>query len=286
MLRYATLFLLIATLSFAQTRREFEVASIKPVSGQPVNQVAVGLHIDGSQVRLSYLSLKDYIGVAYRLKLNQITGPDWMGSQRFDISAKLPEGASQSDVPEMLQALLTERFQIKSHRETKDLPVYALGVGKEGLKIQPSDPTGTIADSNGAVNVAAGGNGTGVAINFGGGAYFNLGPNGFEAKRLPFGTFADMLTRFMDRPVVDMTNLKGAYDMTLDLAPEDRTAMLIRSAVNAGVVLPPQALGLLDTASNASLSDAMKKLGLTLEAKRAPMEILVIDQLQKTPTEN
>jgi len=286
MLRYAALCVLVATLSFAQTRREFEVASIKPVSGQPVNQVAVDLHIDGSQVRLSYLSLKDYIGVAYRLKLNQIMGPDWMGSERFDIAAKLPEGASQSDVPEMLQALLTERFQIKSHRETKDLPVYALEVGKEGLKIKASDPNGTIADSNGAVNVAAGGNGTGVAISFGGGSYFNLGPNGFEAKRLPFTTFADMLTRFLDRPVVDMTNLKGAYDLTLDLTPEDRTTMLIRSAVNAGVVLPPQALGLLDTASNASLSDALKKFGLTLEAKKAPLEVLVIDQLQKTPTEN
>jgi uncharacterized protein (TIGR03435 family) len=93
-----------------------------------------------------------------------------------------------------------------------------------------------------------------------------------------------MLTRFLDRPVVDMTNLKGSYDLTLDLTPEDRMVMLIRSAVAAGVVLPPQALALLDTGSNASLNDALRKIGLTLVARRAPLEVLVIDEMQKIPT--
>jgi uncharacterized protein (TIGR03435 family) len=97
---------------------------------------------------------------------------------------------------------------------------------------------------------------------------------------------ADMLTRFLDRPVIDMTNLKGAYDFTLELTPEDRMGMMIRSAVAAGMVLPPQALALLDGASNDSLSNAMKKVGLTLEPRKTPLEVVVIDQMQRTPTEN
>jgi uncharacterized protein (TIGR03435 family) len=100
------------------------------------------------------------------------------------------------------------------------------------------------------------------------------------------GIYADMLTRFLDRPVVDKTGLNASYDMTLPVSPEDRLTMLIRSAVTAGVVLPPQALRLLDTASHDSLSSSMGKYGLTLRSSREQLEVLVIDSMQKTPTEN
>jgi uncharacterized protein (TIGR03435 family) len=287
MIRPTLLLLLTVAVSFAQTSKQFEVASIRPVAEQPPNQVGVGLTINGSQVRISYLSLKDYIGIAYRMRINQVVGPDWLGSQRFDIAAKLPEGAPQADVPEMLQALLADRFQMKSHRESKEFPVYALEVAKTGLKITESmtEAEAAAADA-GAVNIAAGGSGLGATINFGNGSHFTLGVNGFETKRLTMGMFADMLTRFLDRPVIDMTGLKAGYDMTLELSPEDRMAMLIRSAVSAGVVLPPQALTLLDGASGDSLSNSLKKAGLTLESRRAPLDVIVVDQIQKTPTEN
>jgi uncharacterized protein (TIGR03435 family) len=123
-------------------------------------------------------------------------------------------------------------------------------------------------------------------ITFGKDMYFSLGANGFEVKNLTMEMAADMLTRFLDRPVVDMTKLKGTYDFTLDLTPEDRMVMMVRSAVAAGIVLPPQALALLDTGSNASLTDALRKVGLTLDARRAPLDVLVIDEIRKTPTEN
>jgi uncharacterized protein (TIGR03435 family) len=279
--------LLTTVVAFGQTRKEFEVASIRPVGDQPANQVTAGLHIDGSQVRITSLSMKDYISLAYRMRLNQIAGPDWIGSVRFDIAAKLPDGASQDDVLGMLQVLLTERFQIKMHREMKEFSVYALGVAKTGLKLTPSVTEDEIKKADrGAINVAAGGSGAGVAINFGQGAYLALGEKSMEIKKLDMPTIADMLTRFLDRTVVDQTNLKGGYDLELGLTPEDRLTMLIRSAVTAGVVLPPQALALLDGASNDSLSEALKKVGLTLEAQKAPLEVLVIDQIQKTPTEN
>lgn len=269
---------------FAQVRKEFEVASIKAAAERPINQVAVGLHVDGAQARISYLSLKDYIGTAFRVRPNQIVGPDWLASQRFDIIAKLPEGASQADVPEMLQALLVDRFQMKMHREMRELPIYALKVASTGLKLTESGPGDVDADA--PINVAAGGDATGLAINFGGGSYISMSPTALEIKKLTMRMIADSLTRFVDRTVVDMTNVKGAYDVTVNLTPEDRFAMMIRAGVNAGLSLPPQALAMMDNASNASLFDGLKKSGLTLEPQRSPLEVLIIDQIERTPTEN
>lgn len=280
------LLLLTALLAFGQTRKEFEVASIRVATEQPTNTVGVGLQVDGSQVRISYLSLKDYISIAYKVRVNQIIGPDWLGSQRFDIAGKLPDGSSRSDVNEMLQTLLAERFQLKVHREMKELPVYALEVAKTGLKATQTVPPDAVIESADAVNVAAGGSAAGVAISFGRGSSFTLGTSAFEVKRLTMGMIADMFTRFLDRPVVDMTNLKGGYDLVLDIAPEERLPMMVRSAVTAGVVLPPQALALLDGSSMSSLVESMKKVGLSLEARRVPLEVIVVDQMQKTPTEN
>jgi uncharacterized protein (TIGR03435 family) len=90
----------------------------------------------------------------------------------------------------------------------------------------------------------------------------------------------------MDRPVVDMTNLKGAYDFVLNVTPEDRIGMMIRSAINAGVTLPPQALKALDNATGDSLTAALEKIGLTLTPRKGPVEVIVVDSIQKTPSEN
>ena len=97
---------------------------------------------------------------------------------------------------------------------------------------------------------------------------------------------ADTLTRFVDRPVVDATELKGTYDFTLEFSPEDFRAMMIRSAITAGVVLPPGVERLADGASGDSLFTAIQTLGLKLESRKAPLDALVIDQIQKAPTEN
>ena len=204
---------------------QFEVASVRPTAEQPQAQVAAGVHIDGSQVRVTSLSVKDYISIAYRTRLNQITGPDWLGSQRFDVAAKLPEGAKQANVPEMLQALLAGRFRMKLHREMKEFPVYVLEAAKTGVKLVETEGSAGATD-DGGINIAAGGNSAGVAISFGNGGSFTLAEKSLETKKLSMATFADLLTRFLDRPVIDKTNLKGLYDMTLDLTPEDRLVML------------------------------------------------------------
>src|SRR5215468_9593276 len=117
--------LLTCSVVIGQTKVEFEVASIKPSPDMGPNNSA-GLHIDGAQIRVTWLSLKDYIGMAYRTKLPQISGPEWMAAERFDIAAKLPEGTTTAQIPEMLQSLLADRFGMKSHHERKEFPVYAL----------------------------------------------------------------------------------------------------------------------------------------------------------------
>ncbi len=275
---------LVCFLVLGQLGPEFEVASIRLSADQALQQINVGLRMDGSQARFTYLSLKDYIGMAYRLKAHQILGPDWLGSQRFDIAAKLPEGSSQDHIPEMLQTLLADRFQMKSHRDRRELPVYALEAAKSGFKIKESEPGPDSQDK--APGVSAVGSPAGGGINLGNGSFFTFGDNRFEGKKLSMAMLADMLTRFLDRPVVDATGLKGNYDLILEIPPEDYRAMLVRSAVNSGIVLPPVALRLLETATDSSLSGALQKAGLALESRKAPLDVLVVDSMQKLPTEN
>src|ERR1700712_5003650 len=99
---------------------EFEVASIKPSAPPGQGQVNVGVHIDGARLSCTYLSLKDYIRMAYRMKDHQIIGPDFLASDRFDIAATLPSAEARDKVPEMLQTLLADRFHLTFHRDSKE----------------------------------------------------------------------------------------------------------------------------------------------------------------------
>ena len=273
--------------AFAQNspRPEFEVATIRPSAQGLQDGATAGVRIDGAQFRAATLTLKDYIGMAYRVKLYQISGPDWIGSDRFDISATLPPGAS-AQIPEMMQRLLEDRFQIKVHREKKDFPVYVLEVAKGGLKMQESAPDPNAEDANAPLTISGSGSAQGISVNLGRGSSYAFANNKFEAKRVAMAMLDEVLERFVDRPIVDMTDLKGSYDVSLPVTEEDYRIMLIRAGVNAGVSLPPQALRLLDGASTPSLFDAMQKLGLKLEARKAPLDMIVVDDARKTPTEN
>src|SRR2546422_156297 len=194
--------------AFGQAQPEFEVASIRPSAPITTGQVKAGVHIDGARIICTFLSLKDYIGMAYRVKMHQISGPDWLGSARFDIAATLPAGVARERVSDMLQALLAERFRMKLHRDTKEFPVYGLVAGKSGLKMKESTAdsgaaSGEAADKE-AVNVTASGGRGGTTINFGKGSYFTVGNNRFEGTKLSMASLADTLARFADRPIVDM----------------------------------------------------------------------------------
>jgi uncharacterized protein (TIGR03435 family) len=272
---------------------QFEVASIRPSAPTSLGQVGLGLHIDGSQVSIRQFALKDEIAIAFKLKQYQVSGPDWLATEKFDIVAKLPDGAPRDQVREMLQALLLDRFQMKTHHESKDFSVYAVVVGKGGLKMKesPADPADPPADGdkkpdNGAVNVSVSGGRGGVVANYGNGSFFTLGNNRIDAQKMQMSYVADMLARFEDRPVLDFTELKGKYDFTLTFTEEDYHAMMIRAAISSGMALPPEAIQAMQNASGDSLFSALQTVGLKLESRKAPLDVLVIDHAEKAPTEN
>jgi uncharacterized protein (TIGR03435 family) len=284
----------------------FEVASIKsatmPTPAQVLSgQLHIGMKVDAARVDIGTLSLAELIRIAYRVKSYQVTGPAWMSSERFDIAAKLPEGATTEQVPEMLQALLAERFQLKIHRENKDQSVYALVVAKGGPKLKPADPDPETPAGGAPVQdnqVRISGNpesGRGVMVAGGQSGPMRMSmANGLmhmEAQKVTMAAFAEMLTRFLDHPAVDMTEIKGNYQVAFDLSMED----LRNIASRAGMAFPVAAGGgdsprpadsASDPSSGSTIFNAVQQLGLKLEPRKAPIELIVVDHLEKTPTEN
>ena len=296
----------------------FEVASIKPAA--PMDPAAimagkahVGMKIDAARVDIGFLALGDLIRVAYKLKSYQLVGPDWingLNTQRWDIMAKMPPGANKDQVPEMLQTLLAERFKLEFHRETKEHSAYALTVAKSGLKMKeaPPDPDPKKAEpappgaeptpppGNDNPQIKMTGSGDTRTVTVGGGEAGNMkmtvSPTGMhmEAEKMPMEGLIELLSKMTDRPVVDMTELKGKYQVALDLSMADLMAM----ARAAGAPVPAAApggdsKGPADAASDPSTGSVfttVQQLGLKLESKKLPVEILVIDKLEKTPTEN
>src|SRR5689334_12136004 len=201
------------------TTLEFEVASVRPTPPSQEHGMSLALKVDASQVRVIALPLRDIMAAAYRLKPYQISGPDWIETTPFDISATMPAGATIRQMPDMLQSLLVERFGLVFHRDKKELPVYALVVGKSPLKLRPhatdNEPaaadrlTWSLAGSpSGVSNVAV----DGSSYSFAGGK--------FEGKKLTVTALATELERYSPRPIVDMTQLAGAFDATFSVTPE------------------------------------------------------------------
>jgi uncharacterized protein (TIGR03435 family) len=160
--------------SQAQDKFEFEVASVKPYSIQNDGStpVTLGARIDGAQVRMTGMTMRDFLSTAYRVKVYQINGPDWIATERYDIAAKLPSGVSPEKLPEMTESLLKERFGLRMHREQKEMPVYVLTIGKPPLKL-----TEVIVDKNAPAPAASRsrtGAHEGLAVNMGNGSSYSL----------------------------------------------------------------------------------------------------------------
>ena len=258
----------------------------------------VGMNVDGARVDIGNFSLADLVRVAYRVKAYQISGPDWMKSERFDVMAKIPEGVSKDKVPEMLQALLEERFGVKVHRESKEHAVYALVVAKGGAKLKDAPPDEDIPENapgmaigteKGPVRMTTDSKGVVVRSANTGTTRMSMQPNGnmrMESSKVSMSDFADMLSRFVDRPVVDRTELTGHYQVALELSMEDMRNI----ARSAGVTIPGGGDGKPAEAasdpSGGTIFQAVQQLGLKLEPRKDAIETLVVDHVEKTPTEN
>jgi uncharacterized protein (TIGR03435 family) len=288
----AVVFLLLITMSAvtlaaapqaASVKVQFEVASIRPITPEVGAGAAVtaGVRIDGVQLHAS-MPLRAFVSVAWQAHPWQFEAPEWMSSQWYEISATLPEGHAK-DIQEMLQALLIERFNMKTHREAKELPIYALTLTKTGITAK-EDPLDPIDRSSQAVTTSSE---TTTMSTLQRGATLAIGGDKIEAKKLTMSMLADQLTHFVDRPVIDQTGIAAdaAYDFTLELTHEDFMASRVRGALAAGFTPPPEALKLLENSGD-SVRTALAQVGLRLEPRKARMEVLVIDSADKTPSRN
>jgi uncharacterized protein (TIGR03435 family) len=266
-------------------RAEFEVASLRPTPPSDVHGLSLGFRMDSAGMHIGGLTLREIVATAYRVKTYQVRGPDWAETERFDINATLPANSNADQIPEMLQALLAKRFGLALHREKKEMPVYALVIGKPPLRVQevPQDPAA--GATTGLMNGTLSGGPAGIYRDFGNGSSYSFVAGKFEGKKLKAAAFAIELERYADRPIVDLTELKGVYDVRFDVIPEDYQALLRRAAVNSGMVVPAQMMRAIDTETN-PLPQAIEQLGLKLDARRMSVDLLLIDQARRTPAEN
>jgi uncharacterized protein (TIGR03435 family) len=268
------------------------------------------MHIEGARATFTYMSLKELVAYAYKVRAFQVSGPDWLTTDRFDIAAKLPEGASKDDVPAMLQALLVERFKLAAHLETKEHPVLGLVVAKGGPKLKeapvpapmddnaPLKPGETKVDSiDGPMRLTRNTDGS-TTYNMGNRGSFKLtidGQNGtmhMEADGMVMRGLAMMLTSLgggSGRQVVDMTGLKGNYELAIEFSLQD----LVANLRDQGIDIPNgpgggggRDAGASDPSGNSTVADALGKLGLKLERTKANVEQLVLDHAEKLPSEN
>jgi uncharacterized protein (TIGR03435 family) len=286
----------------------FEVATIKTAAPlNPVNIAAgqmphVGMNIQGTRVDIGWMSLADLIVTAYKVREYQLSGPDWMKAQRFDILARMPDGTTKDDVPEMLQALLAERFGLKIHKEMREDSIYALVVARGGhkLKESPPDPELPPADAanppkdaiqlpNGAgLKMDRAGAGATVTSADRGTTHVSMTPDGhirMEMSKMSMEALAQSLNRLVDHPVFDMTDLKGNYQIALELSMDT----MMNAAKALGMNIPGAGGGAgqaSDPAGAGSIFNSIQQLGLRLEPRKMPLEYVIVDHLEKTPTEN
>lgn len=211
--------------------------------------------------------LYSLITTVYRLKPYEVVAPQWTRTEQFTIVAKVPEGATRDQTLAMWQTLLRQRFGMETHRAPKEVAVYDLAVAKGGPKLDQS-PDPPAAPSPRTPTWTEGPNGCPVFADGRKGASMGMLPGRFRicAARMTITELIRALTGLVDRPVIDKTGLDGKYDFKLEFHPqafhdvEDAWPSL-------EVALPVQ-------------------LGLKLEPEKSPIQALIVDKIQKTPTEN
>jgi uncharacterized protein (TIGR03435 family) len=262
----------------------FEVASVKKNASSPrfmaVRPRAGGLATENAPLRLLMQN-------AYGVQAFQISeGPAWIQSEGYDIEAKADGKASRAQILLMLRSLLEDRFQLKLHRETKELPVYALTVAKSGLKLQPRkeggcipvDPSGTLPPPSNTPGQRAPGFPCGMPG-------VMMEPSGvrIEGGKVAMPDFIRVLSMVLGRPVLDRTGFTETFDVRLDFTPDEAAAGLPRSAGAGDPDSPPSAA---DPGSPPTIFAAIQEqLGLKLESVKGPVEVLVIDHVER-PSQN
>ncbi len=311
----------------SQSKFTFDVATIKPAAPLDTAQMAadmkagrlpkVGQQIDATRAMYTYTQLDQLIALAYKLRIYQISGPPWLSQERFDIVATFPEGATKDDVPDMLRSLLEDRFKLVAHHAQEEHKVLALIVGKNGPKMKEAATAPQAFDPNsppdpGERQVDDAGGPLRIKMNTDGTIAVNMGARGtiiekidrqsmtFDIKSsgVTMEGFAQLLSTLLmqmgganSRQVVDMTGLKGYYQIDVQISIADLMAMARTQGMGmpanpsngTGANAAPEAS---DPGGGSSVFESVSQMGLKLEDSKATVDRLVIDHIEKTPTEN
>jgi len=224
----------------------FEVASVR--AGQPGRE---SIEFGPASLTMRNTRLSGLIRWAYGVQDVQVVGPDWLQDAWFEVFAKSAGEAPVGELREMLRNLLAERFKLDVHRDHKEMTALVLSVSKNGHKLVAVDAEGSPSFQTGKLNLT----GRGATI----------------------GQMCDFIARELHDPVIDQTGLAGRYNYFLDIEPYFTEESRKDAGANGGK--PPDA--------HAIIAAAMQKeLGLKVESKKVPVEVIVVDHVEKTPVEN
>jgi uncharacterized protein (TIGR03435 family) len=266
----------------------FEAASVK--ASQPGTRAYMrggpGTS-DPGQFWYSGASLRSLLMTAYSAKAYQISGPDWMGIDKFDIVAKVPAGSTKQQLNVMLQNLLAERFGVAVHRESRELLGYELRIAKEGLKLKPAGEPVSKDDKAHEGALLQSGRDVMPPSHSEGLLLFWDRSLGYGNYRLPnnrgrtlgiaqsMAALVSLCEARAGLPVVDKTGLTGRYDYSFDYVA-DSPARQPDASPTATAMEPGEDF----------LTAFQRQLGLKLEKKRVPIDVLVIERANRAPVEN
>jgi uncharacterized protein (TIGR03435 family) len=263
----------------------FTVASVKPLvqvpGGGRSGGIAMPLNEPG-RLRFPAATLKSLAMFAWNVKDFQIVGPGWIGDERFTIDATMPPDTTADQTRAMLRNLLADRFKVEVRRETRPLSIYSMVIAKNGLKMPNTPPphakelgnSGFATDGFPFVPPEV----TGVTV------FIINGQMRITAQQATMHELAVQLERLLDRPVTDETKLTAKFNFILNCSPEGLTGPGGRPLP----ALPRDAATGLEAGEPLRdvFSALQSEIGIKLEPKRGPLEMIVIDHAEKVPTAN
>jgi uncharacterized protein (TIGR03435 family) len=230
----------------------FEVASVKmnaAGSGEGAGRGREVITPSPAGVTMKNVHLKSVVQWAYHLQAIQVSGPSWLDDNRYDIVAKAAGETPGERQRVMMQTLLAQRFKLTFHRETKEMPAYVFTVAKGGHKLKPSESEGEMEVKPSATGKMAA-----------------------QFSRVTLAQLSEMASSPLQGVVVDQTGLKGSYDFTLDMAPFIGGGDFRPTGIEDVITMIIQAVN--------------EQLGIKIEQKKVPAELLIVDHAEKVPVEN
>ncbi len=297
----ATLLIALGLISSASAqnaqRLAFQVASVRPAAP---GQTQMSQKITPGRLDFTHTPLVTVLMDAFGIQTFQLAAPSWVNTARFDIHATYPAGATRSDVRAMLQTLLVDRFGLVTHVEPRRVEAFELVVLPGGHRMReveavdeltkefPRDPS-LLGSNLDATHETPDGPTRTMMIPFGGRTITSRSHYSFwttpqrtfmvDATRMTMSEFAGLLWVNLRRPVIDRTGLAGLYQFKAELEVTPNPIAVARNADAPGNRE-------LDAPTGASTTRALETLGLKLEERRAPIDVLVVDKIERTPTDN